>query len=167
MTSLEEGCLPTTKPPVMIRTRPSRRSTRQPESVTCLHHRRPADEQRKGSDSLITHDQHDQTPSLHATLAEGSTVLMSNAEIFNQLSTLVNTIGSMAARVENIERETRTFQNNYEQQAIESGQPRPATQNQHRPGKEPVIEQTPSKESLGGNISLPQGTRTVQEGSEP
>ena len=71
-----------------------------------------ADEQRRNSDSLITHDRHNQTPNPHATIAEGSTVLMSNAEIFSQLSTLVSTIGSMAARVENIERETRTFQNN-------------------------------------------------------
>ena len=61
----------------------------------------------------------------------------------------------MAARVENIERETRTLQNSYEQQAIDTGRPRPATQNQHRPGKEPVIEQTTKQGRSGGRHLRP------------
>ena len=117
----------------------------------------PADEQRRVSDSLITHDRHDQTLNPHAAIAEGSTALMSNAEIFNQLSTLVNTIGSMAARVENIERETQTLQNSYEQQAFEIGRPRPATQNRHRPGKEPIIEQAAKQGRSAGRHLHPTG----------
>ena len=92
-----------------------------------------ADEQRRVSDSQITHDRQDQTLDPLATVAGGSTVLMSNTEIFNQLSTLVSTIGSMAARVENIERETRTLQNSYERQANEFDRPHPATLSHHRP----------------------------------
>ena len=104
----------------------------------------------------------------HIIAIEGvSTVLMSNTEIFNQLSTLISTIESMATRVKNIERETQTLQNNYERQANELNRPHPTAIGRHRPRKEPIIEKPTKQRGSGKRRLVPQEMKVVREDSKP